>query len=279
TAEGIHLRNRVVIEVHAASFRSVRGYTVIAALLDEIAFWESDEASAEPDTEIVNAIRPAMATIPGSMLLCASSPHARRGVLWPATRSYFGWAGVPVLVWKAPTPPRNPGVPQPYIDRHMADDPAKAQAEYFAQFRTDVETFISREVVDAAVIPGRGNLPRIDGVLYSAFTDPSGGSSDSMALAINHVEDGHRIVTDLIRDATPPFSPDAVVAEFASLLKSYGIYAVWGDRYAGLWPRERFAVHGIEYRVAERSASDLYTAFLPLLNSRRVELPDNPRLI
>jgi len=35
-----------------------------------------------------------------------------------------------------------------FIDRHMADDPARARAEYFAEFRVDVETFISREVVD-----------------------------------------------------------------------------------------------------------------------------------
>ena len=84
TNEAIRLRNRIVIEIHAASYRSTRGYTVIAALLDEIAIWESDETSAEPDVEIINAIRPGMATIPSAMLLCASSPHARRGALWEA---------------------------------------------------------------------------------------------------------------------------------------------------------------------------------------------------
>jgi hypothetical protein len=81
TREAVVLKNRIVIEVHSASFRSTRGYSIVAALLDEVAYWPTDEASAEPDVEIVNAIRPAMATIPSSMLLAASSPHARRGCL------------------------------------------------------------------------------------------------------------------------------------------------------------------------------------------------------
>jgi phage terminase large subunit-like protein len=77
TAESIRLRNRIVIEIHTASYRSTRGYTIIAALLDEIAIWESDEFAAEPDVD--DAIKPVMLTVPGSVLLCASSPHARRG--------------------------------------------------------------------------------------------------------------------------------------------------------------------------------------------------------
>jgi hypothetical protein len=55
TAYSIRLRNRVAIEIHAASFRSTRGYTIVAALLDEIAFWPTDEGSAEPDIEVINA--------------------------------------------------------------------------------------------------------------------------------------------------------------------------------------------------------------------------------
>jgi hypothetical protein len=77
----------------------VRGYTIVAALLDELAYWPVEDA-AEPDTEIVNAIKPGMATIPGAMLLCASSPHARRGALWDAYRRHFAKEGDEVLAEK-----------------------------------------------------------------------------------------------------------------------------------------------------------------------------------
>ena len=43
----IALRNRVAIEVHTASFRSTRGYTIIAALLDEISVWPTDDTSSQ----------------------------------------------------------------------------------------------------------------------------------------------------------------------------------------------------------------------------------------
>jgi hypothetical protein len=31
--------------------------------LDEIAIWDTDETSAEPDVEVINAIKPGMATV------------------------------------------------------------------------------------------------------------------------------------------------------------------------------------------------------------------------
>lgn len=277
SAETISLKNRVSIEIHTASFRSTRGYTIIAALLDEIAYWPTDDA-AEPDVEVIGAIRPGMATVPGAMLLCASSPHARKGALWNAHRKHFGKDGDDVLVWQAATRDMNAVVPQSYIDRHMADDPARAAAEYGAQFRLDVESYIAREVVDACTVFGRRELPRIEGVRYTAFCDPSGGSKNSMTLVICHVE-GNRAIEDAIRERRPPFSPDDVVAEFCALLKAYGVSTVRGDRYAGEWPRERFQVHGVTYIVAPKPKSDIYRDLLPVLNGRRVELLDHLKTV
>lgn len=94
TAESFDLTNAVTIEVAAASFRSTRGYAIVAVLADELAFWPTDD-SAEPDYEVLNAVRPGMATIPGAMLLCASSPYAQRGALCDAHRKHFGKNGGP----------------------------------------------------------------------------------------------------------------------------------------------------------------------------------------
>jgi hypothetical protein len=189
-AEFIDLNNGVTVEIQTASFRTTRGYTMVAALCDELAFWRSDEGSANPDSEIIAALRPAMATVPGSMLLCASSPYARRGALWDAFR------------------------------KHHEADPASAAAEYGAQFRTDVETYVAREVVESVVMRGRFELPPSQRGGYVAFVDPSGGSSDSMTLAIAHRQKDGSAVSDAVRERRPPFSPEAVVAEFCALLKS-----------------------------------------------------------
>jgi hypothetical protein len=147
TRESISLENNIAIEIHTASFKTTRGYSIVAALLDEIAYWPTDESSASPDAEVINAIRPGMATIQPAILLCASSPHSRRGALWDAHRKHYGKDGDPVLVWQAPTRTMNSTVPQSFIDRHMEEDPQRASAEYLARFRSDIESFVSLDTV------------------------------------------------------------------------------------------------------------------------------------
>ena len=276
TIEAIDLANGIAVEVHTASYRTIRGRTVVAGLLDELAFWRSDD-SANPDREILAALRPAMATVPGAMLLCASSPYARRGVLYEAWRNHFGKPG-PVLVWRAPTRVMNPTVSEDVIREAYEQDPVSAAAEFGAEFRADVETFVAREAVEACVVPGRRELPPVSGQSYQAFVDPSGGSADAMTQAIGHLAAGVAVI-DALRERRPPFSPEAVVAEFAELLKTYRIATVRGDRYAGEWPRERFKVHGIHYEPAAKPKSDIYRDTLPRLNAGKVELLDDRRLV
>ena len=277
TAEAIHLSNRISIEVHTASFRAVRGYTLIGVIADEVAFWR-DDSSTNPDAEIIAAVRPGMATVPGALLLGISSPYSRRGVLWDAHRKHYGQDGAPVLVWQAPTSAMNPSVDPEVIRRAYEEDEASASAEYGAEFRRDIEGFVAREAVDAVVVPERRELPPIESVSYFAFTDPSGGSSDSMTLAIGHKEE-NRAVLDALREKRPPFSPDAVVEEFTDTLKRYRISEVTGDRYGAEWVAEAFRKAGIRYKAAERPKSDLYRELLPAINSGQVELLDHPKLI
>ena len=113
---------------------------------------------------------------------------------------------------------------------------------------------------------------------YVAFTDPSGGSSDSFTVAVAHQEDGVAVV-DCVRERRPPFSPEAVVGEYAALLKQYGVHQVRGDRYAGEWPREQYMKRGVHYWPSDKTKSEIYLECLPLLNGRRVELLDDDRLV
>ena len=178
TADTIDLNNGVTIEIQTASFRTIRGRSICAALCDELSFWRmSDDNSANPETEII-AASPAMATIPKAMLLKASSPYARRGALWNDYRRHFGKDDSSMLVWQADTMTMNPSVPQSIIDAAYEDDPANAAAEYGAQFRSDIEAFVTR-ALEACVIDGRFELPPMAKIAYSAFVDPSGGSNDS----------------------------------------------------------------------------------------------------
>jgi hypothetical protein len=279
-AESFDLTNRVTIEVGTASYRSTRGYTYVAVLCDELAFWRSEESSS-PDVEILNAVRPGMSTIPGAVLIGASSPYARRGALWEAFSRYWGQESAP-LVWKAATRTMNPTVPADIIEREYERDPSHAAAEYGADFRTDIENFISIEAVRACVLSNTRERRAQYWCRYQAFVDPSGGSSDSMTLAIAHLEgekNAKTAVLDVVREVKAPFSPEQVVDEFVQLLRLYRCSNVYGDRYAGEWPREQFRKFGVSYVVSEQTRSDLYLALLPLINSHCVDLLSNERII
>jgi hypothetical protein len=275
TAESIELTNSVVIEIHTASYRSVRGRSLLCAVLDEIAFWR-DDTTANPDVETFAAITPGLARVPNSMAVLISTAHKRSGLLWKRFREHYA-KDSDTLVVKGTTLQFNPTFPAATIDAALQSDPALYGAEYNSEWRSDLQAFVSRDAVEACVVEGRFELAPIPGVSYQAFVDPSGGASDSMTLSIAHKQD-NRVIVDLVREWKPPFSPEAVCDECAELLKLYGIRRVTGDRYGGAWVQEPFNRRGIVYKLSELEKSRLYQAFLPLVNSARVELLDLPKL-
>jgi hypothetical protein len=278
SGEIITLTNRVVIEINTASFRTTRGYSFAAVLCDEIAFWRSDESSANPDTEILRALRPGMASIPGSILLLASSPYAKKGELYNTYRRHYGKDDARVLVWKADTATMNPRIDPAIIAEAYESDPEAAKAEYGAEFRDDLADWVTREAVDAVTMWGCRELQPEPGIPYAAFADPSGGANDAFTLAVAHLRDNSVGVLDAVLEIRPPFDPDVAVIECATLLNRFGVKRVVGDHYAGRWPVSRFAAHGITFEQSARPKSDLYHDALPLLNSKRVELLEHQRL-
>jgi hypothetical protein len=279
-AEEIVLNCGTVIEVTTASFRSTRGYSVAAILADEVAFWRDEEGGANPAQEIFTALRPAMATLPRSLLMVATTPYARKGIVYATWKRHWGQDGDPILVWRAPTRAMNATVSQAVVNEALELDPSSGASEFLAEFRSDIETYISPQVVDGCTVPGRFELLPRTGVQFVGAIDPSGGSSDSMTLAIAYYDRAAKCaVLAAVRERRPPFSPDDCVIEFSALLKSYGVHRVVGDRYAGEWPRERFKVHGITYEPSAKSKSDAYAELLPLLNAGRVELLDHRKLL
>jgi hypothetical protein len=238
TPESLELSNGVEIGVMTNSLHAVRGRTVAFACLDEVAFYRSDD-SANPDVETYNALKPGMATIADSMLVGISSPYKKSGLLYQKWKSHYGRDDDGILVIRAASQVLNPTLDQAIVDEAMERDPAAARAEYFAEWRDDISGFIDADLIEGCIERGLERRPPQSGVAYKAFVDISGGRSDSAVLAIGH-RGRDRIVLDLIAERKAPFSPDSVVAEFAAVLRSYGLGTVTGDDYAAEFRNERF---------------------------------------
>jgi hypothetical protein len=249
----------------------------VAAICDEVAFWRSE--GANPAEEILTAIRPALATVPGSMLLGISTPYAKSGPLYEAFRDRYGKDDPDVLVWKAASKVMNITLSDRIIDKALKDDYSAGKAEWLAEFREDLETFLPTEIIESAIIRNRWELPKIEGAQYHAFLDPSGGRSDSFTLGIAHKEqDSNKILLDRIEERRAPFNPQAVVREFSEIIKQYGISRARGDKYAGEWVARAFRDEGITFEASDLSKSEIYLESEPLFAQGAVELLDHQRL-
>ncbi|MEX0603842.1 MAG: hypothetical protein WD623_16920 [Marinobacter sp.] len=273
STETLELANRAVIEVGTASFRATRGYTFAAVIADEIAFWRSED-SANPDYEILNAVRPGLATLDGP-LIALSSPYSRRGALWEAYRRHYGQEGG-ILVAQAPTLTMNPTLPRRLVDQALARDPAAASAEYLAQFRDDITGFITRELVDSNARTRPLILPAAHINHYSAFVDVAGGGADEYTLAISHKEDERTVIDGIWAEHG---DPAIITASYARVMRQYGISQCTGDRYAAEWPRQEYRKHGITMENSELNRSELYLELMPMLQTGSVELPPDEKAL
>src|SRR5215470_10480090 len=236
-ADEIELDNGVIIMVKTSDFRAIRGLTVAAAILDEVAFWDSEGIS--PDHEVLTALRPATSTIPDAKIIAISTPYSQSGSLYEAYKEHYGKDDEHTLVWVAESRVMNPTLDEGLIQRELERDPEGAQAEWLATFRTDLSAAFSPESLEACTVKGRDELPASPIIQYSAFVDPSGGKHDAFTVAIGHKE-RDKAVIDLARVWSSPFDPKVVTGEVAQVLKAYGCLSVTGDKYAGEWPVSEF---------------------------------------
>lgn len=276
TAGGFELNNGVDIAISTNSFRAVRGRSVLCAIFDETAFWR-DERSATPDVETYAAVMPGLATLPGSLLIGISSPYRRAGLLFEKWRDHYGRAGDDILVIRAPSLTLNPTLDRRIIDDALERDPVAARAEWLGEWRDDISTPFSRELIEAAIDRGVTVRPPVSDVSYCGYADPSGGVGDSFTAAVAHRDD-ETVMLDCVVEIAAPFNPSSATEQIAEALKSYGLLKVTGDKYAAQWVVEAFAKCGIRYEHSKRDRSAIYLETLPLFSSGRARIIDNRKL-
>jgi len=276
TNDSLTLSNDVCVEVRAASFRGLRGVTAIAVLCDESCFWRTDKDSANGDAEIISAVMPSLATTRWPLVLI-SSPYGKFGETYALYARHFGPQGDElVLIAQGASRDFNPSLPQSAVDRAMERDATSARAEYLAIWRDDLSSYVDRAAVEACV---DDYIERIPTGGHVAFLDAAGGSGkDAVALGLAHRE-GDVAVLDALRWRDPPFSPKDVVAEFAALMRRFGVLQATCDGWGSGWVAEAFREEGVRLEQRAAPKAQIYLEMLSAINSTAIRLPNIPRLI
>jgi hypothetical protein len=276
TSDEIRLRNGNVITVLTSDYRSLRGRTLLLALLDEASFLRSEDSTIS-DIEAARALMPGLATT-GGMLAILSSPYRRAGLLFERHRDYFGCDSDDVLVVAGDSRTFNPTLSAEVISSAIAADSEAALSEWQGEFRRDLSSFLADDVIEQAIERDRPlELEPRRGIKHVAFVDLSGGRHDASVICIGHAERG-RFIADVVRGRAAPHDPGEVCAEYAGLLRDFGLKAVIGDAYSAEWPVRAFASCGVDYIRAGKPKSQIYLESLPYWNRALISIPDVPKL-
>ena len=213
------------------------------------------------------------------MLIGISTPYRRVGLLHQKHKDYFGVDDASTLVVAGGSQAFNPTLATSVIDRARASDPEGSRAEWDAEFRSDLASFLDDSLLSAIVDYSRPlELPPVHSKKYSGFVDLSGGRHDAFTICIGH-KAGDAFIADVIRGTKPPFDPAEVAATYSALVKDYRISQVHGDNYSGDWVVNAFKDNGIRYQRSEKPKSQLYLEALPLFTRELISIPDLPPLL
>jgi len=277
----IELRNGITIRCQPCSQVTVRGISVICAICDELGFWKQDETAANPEREVIAALRPTMATFPDAKLIKISTPYRKEGILYENFRDRDG---LNYPVWQVSTREMNPTISGKVFTEAQSENDEHYRREYLAEFTDSLVGWIARELLDACVIPGRRELPPVRDACYIAVVDPAFRSSDF----------GFSILCKTGEDITVPYSTrwtgtreiplqlETVLRQIKDILSRYGIGDVVGDQFCFPLIKQQFEKFGIfytEFHFGPHTRASIYGNLRQLISQQRISLIDEPELL
>ncbi len=115
------------------------------------------------------------------MKILISSPYRRSGLLYERWLAAFGKNDADVLVIHGSSLAFNPTLDPAIIEAELAKDRARAGAEYLAEWRDDISSFASADLVAELIDHGIYERPPEPRVHYVGFADESSGQGTDAA--------------------------------------------------------------------------------------------------
>jgi hypothetical protein len=283
TKDEIILDNGIIIGCYASTYDGVRGRIIVAAICDEMAFWPHEETSANPEEEVIAALRPGMITVKNPKLIKISTPYAKQGLLWA---EFQRRAELDFPVWQLPSHEMNPKINLSDLEREQLRGEEKYHLrEYLAEFVDSVSGWITPEILDPSIARGRRKLPPGRDGFYIAALDPASRHNDFAFAILHRSPDGEIIVDCVTRwtgTKTAPLVFRTVLGEIKSILDDYGINSAVGDQFCSDVIRQDLLELGVSYEICTfgpQTRAKIFTNLKHLLVQGKIELLEDPELL
>lgn len=277
-----------ILRVVAGNPRTIRGGIVIGAVLDEAA-WFIDDSGVNNLQDILEALRPSLATVPDGKLLLGTTPRDKSGPVWEMFEKRRDPEHQDVLVIQGSTRLMNPAIPEKFLKDQKRKHGAKYFArEFEAQFDEGIaNALLDPKAVDRAVVRSFQEIPPNPKMIYSLGLDPS-NVGDPFAYAIAHPSNrGNLITVSLVRAfetaAGRPHDTRKIMGEIASVGSKYGVAFAACDQisfaFVSSEVQETLGIEVTREITGGDKALPLFRKFQELLSAGKILLPDDPRLI
>ncbi len=296
TQRSIKLDGCGIIQVGPPNIKVGRGHSVACAVLDEIAYWQSDEKSAAPDFEVEKAIEYGMGQFsPYAKRIKLTTPYIEEGLAWsdvqigthgrflkePSARE----ANQFKLVLQGPSPVlKNPTITKVFLSEKKSKDPDAFDREIGAKFSKAVAGYLSPAVIERAICDGVTSRHPNATPYYIAAMDPA-FKHDSFPLCIGHLEAPGVFVQDVLVSwrgkPNEPLNPGIIIPMVGDILKMFNITNVMSDQYhleslQSLAQQSDFLIE--PFILNNENKNTMWRDFLTLIHQDKVRLLDHPNL-
>jgi hypothetical protein len=232
--------------------------------------------------QLIDALRPGMATALATKLIKMSTPFGKRGVLY---YDFTHRAQLDYPVRQVGTAQMNPAIRHEVLAKEFHRDEEKFRREFGAEFTDSIENWIDHALLEQCVLRHCQERPFQPGSNYVAALDPASRKHE-FALAILHKQSDETIAVDKVvrwRGAHNwPLGFAFVLGEVKSILTDYEITSAIGDQYLCDVISEHLQNLNITYEISyfgSQTRAGLFSNMKHLLAQRRIELLDDPELL
>lgn len=269
--------------------KAPRGFAMPVVIADEIAFWTTDDESAQADDAVLGAIKPAMAQFPDSKLLAISSAFGKEGRHYATIEANLGdsceeqhveYRDADALAVQGPTWEWNPEITE--ARTHQLEKEKKTHAREYASECGDTVS-AAFESADVAGCFGREPIGAVEGLFFCI--DASSLRGDAFAFIAGSTRRGGGVHVHEINgwsdDQLRGLRMTEVVDTLAARAKENGIHEIFGDQREEASLTAMFAERGIHFRSlpwSEPSKDDAVMTLRRLMRDHQLTITEHPRM-